>query len=56
MIDLTPEPLKAYQRSRGMMMVAEVLARSELADSARNVLLAARAGADVDPNKELPFL
>ena len=38
-----------------MMLVAEVLARANQPDSARKVLLEARAGADVDPNLELSF-
>jgi hypothetical protein len=39
-----------------MIIAAAVLARTGLADSARHVLLAARAGADVDPQLELPFV
>jgi hypothetical protein len=36
--------------------VAGVLARAHEADSARSVLLRARAGADVDPNHDLTYV
>jgi serine/threonine-protein kinase len=53
---LAPEAERELQRHRGMMIVGAVLARAELPDSARAVLLRARAGADVDPYLELPFI
>jgi serine/threonine-protein kinase len=53
---LVPEAEREYQRHRGMIIVGAVLARADLPDSARAVLLGARAGADVDPNLELPFI
>jgi len=55
-VELTPEGRRAYQRHRTMIWVAEVLSHANLPDSARGILLQARAGADVDPNLELPFL
>jgi hypothetical protein len=51
-----PPPRQEYERHRATIIVAAVLARADLPDSARAVLLAARAGADVDPMGELPFL
>jgi serine/threonine-protein kinase len=51
-----PPPRQEYERHRATIIVAAVLARADLPDSARSVLLAARAGADVDPRGELPFL
>jgi hypothetical protein len=38
------------------MFVGAVLARAELKDSARHVLVAARAGREADPQQELPSL
>ncbi len=38
------------------MLVGGILARANLADSARAVLVRARAGFDVDPTRELPFI
>jgi TolB-like protein len=52
---LAPESRREYQRHRAMMIAGAVLARAGLADSARAVLLHARAGADVDPRQELPY-
>ena len=53
---LAPESRRAYEHHRVMIIAAAVLVRAGLADSARHVLLAARAGADVDPNLELPYV
>jgi serine/threonine-protein kinase len=53
---LAPESRREYQRHRAMMIAGAVLARAGLADSARAVLLRARAGADVDPRLELPYV
>jgi serine/threonine-protein kinase len=44
---------RAYSDKYGRVIVAGALARAGLADSARHVLLAARATPDVDPNREL---
>jgi eukaryotic-like serine/threonine-protein kinase len=54
-VELTPDARRPYEHHRTLILVAEVLARADLPDSARAVLLRARAGADVDPNLELPF-
>jgi len=52
---LAPESRREYQRHRAMMIAGAVLARAGLADSARAVLLRARAGADVDLFMDLPY-
>jgi len=51
-----PDSRREYERHRAMIIVGAVLARAGLPDSARAVLLRARAGADVDPQRELPFV
>lgn len=51
---LTPKSDSAYLNHLGRLIVGGALARAGLADSARKVLLAARAGRDVDPDQELP--
>jgi serine/threonine-protein kinase len=56
MENLTPDPVREHQRHRGEMIVGGVLARAELADSARAVLLGAREGFDADPTGELLFI
>jgi hypothetical protein len=38
-----------------LILVAEVLAKTDQPDSARTLLLQSRAGADVDPDHELSF-
>lgn len=53
---LAPESRREYEHHRVMIIAAAVLVRAGLADSARRVLLAARAGANVDPNLELPYV
>lgn len=55
-VERAPEARREYERHRTLMLVANVLAHASLADSARAVLLTARAGADVDPNFDLPFI
>ena len=52
---LSPEADHAYQQILGQMLVGGVLARAELADSARSVLLKARATrtAESDPTQDL---
>src|SRR2546422_4471098 len=49
----TPPPLKPFEMHRAKMIVGAVLARAGLGDSARQVLVAARAGPDVDPQQDL---
>jgi TolB-like protein len=51
---LTSPDRRPYVGSMTRMIVGGVLARANLADSARSVLLAARADPDVDPGQELP--
>jgi TolB-like protein len=50
-----PQPNRDYERHRASIVAAAVLTRADLPDSARAVLVAARAGADVDPMHELPY-
>lgn len=50
---LVPESLRQFEGHRALMVVGGVLARAGLADSARNVLVAARAGREVDPERQL---
>jgi tetratricopeptide (TPR) repeat protein len=52
---LAPASRRDYEHHRTMMVTGAVLARAGLPDSARAVLLRARAGADVDPQLELPY-
>jgi serine/threonine-protein kinase len=54
-VEHAPLPQRDYQRSRTSIVTAAVLARAELADSARAVLVRSRVGADVDPTRELPY-
>jgi len=56
LVALAPEPIREYRGHRARMIVGGVLARAGLSDSARAVLLGARAGFDVDPTGELPFI
>jgi tetratricopeptide (TPR) repeat protein len=51
--DGTPEPDREFMRHAMGIVVGGVLARAELRDSARNVLVAHRAGPDVDPTLQL---
>ena len=53
---LAPEPVRPYQTRRAQMVVGGILARAGLADSARAVLVRARAGAEIDPTQELTFV
>jgi TolB-like protein len=55
-VDAAPEPQKPLEEHKTLMWVGEVLARAGLPDSARSVLVEARAGADVDPDQELVYL
>jgi TolB-like protein len=54
LVTRSPERLRAFEERKGKILVAGALARANLADSARHVLLQAREGArDVDPALEL---
>ncbi len=53
---VTPPPIKPFEMHRAQMIVGAVLARAGLGDSARHVLVAARAGPDIDPQQELVSL
>ncbi len=52
----TPLPRRVAEHHRAQMFVGAVLARAGLKDSARHVLVAARAGREADPQQELPSL
>jgi TolB-like protein/tRNA A-37 threonylcarbamoyl transferase component Bud32 len=52
---LAPERQREYERRLATIIAAAVCAKAGLADSGRAVLLRARAGADVDPQRLLPF-
>jgi len=47
---------REYRRRRGALLVAMGLANAGLSDSARAVALRARAGADVDPTRDLIYV
>ncbi len=48
-----PEPVRQFQERFDRILVAVALARAQLPDSARHVLLAARADRNIDPRGEL---
>jgi serine/threonine-protein kinase len=50
---LQSESLREFAGHRARMVVGGVIARAGLADSARSVLVAARAGREVDPERQL---
>jgi serine/threonine-protein kinase len=50
---LVPAQIGELERHRTRMVVGGVLARADLADSARHLLEAARAGPDIDPDQQL---
>jgi serine/threonine-protein kinase len=50
---LLPEFRREYYRREGQMLVAAAIARAGLADSARSVLVGARATPDIDPDRSL---
>jgi len=52
----SPPQVRDVNRLRGYMYVGMALARAGEADSARSVLLAGRAGTDIDPLRELALL
>jgi TolB-like protein len=51
--EMVPEPQREYYVAEGAMIVAGVLARAALPDSARSVASRSRVGPDVDPQQEL---
>jgi serine/threonine-protein kinase len=51
----TPESDWVFARLKSQMMVAAVLARAGLGDSARRVAIGSRAGSDVDPSRSLVY-
>jgi serine/threonine-protein kinase len=48
-----PKPQQPQQRLINNVIVAAILARAELRDSARRVIVKSQAGADIDPGREL---
>ncbi len=54
--EASPPQVREVNRRRGMMYIAIGLAHAGQADSARSVIYAARAGADIDPLRDLPHL
>jgi len=55
-VALYPPPQREYRRRRGSLLVAMALANTIHQDSARAVALRARAGADVDPTRDLIYV
>jgi serine/threonine-protein kinase len=55
-VALYPPPQRDYRRRRGSLLVAIALANTIHKDSARAVALRARAGADVDPTRDLIYV
>jgi hypothetical protein len=53
---LSPESRRDYNRRYAHLTVGGVLARAGLTDSARSVLLSARAGPEVDPTRNLLYI
>lgn len=54
--ELSPPQAREFQRRRGQMFVSMALVRAGMPDSARAVAVAARAGSDLDPLRELAQL
>lgn len=52
----SPPQVREVNRRRGMMYISIALARAGMADSAKSVIYAARAGADIDPLRDLAQL
>lgn len=52
----SPPQVREVNRRRGMMYISIALAHAGMADSARAVVYAARASADIDPLRDLPQL
>jgi TolB-like protein len=55
-VAMYPPPQRDFRRRYGELEVAFALANAGLKDSARAVALRARAGADVDPTRDLVYL
>jgi len=55
-VALYPPPQRDFRRRYGQLEVAFALVNAGLKDSARAVALRARAGADVDPTRDLVYL
>jgi TolB-like protein/tRNA A-37 threonylcarbamoyl transferase component Bud32 len=55
-VRLTPPPEREFQRRNGQMVVAMALARAGLKDSADAVATRARAGAELDPTRDLALM
>jgi serine/threonine-protein kinase len=53
MVDRTPERQREYQRLNGRMIVAAILARAGLKDSARRVAAQARSTPELDPMRDV---
>ena len=56
MVERIPEAQRPLLSRVGQIFVAEVLARSALPDSARNVLMNARVSPEMDPNQALSYV
>jgi tetratricopeptide (TPR) repeat protein len=54
-LERSPASLRPFNKLKGQMFVALVLARAGLVDSARNLLLHSRGDATVDPTRELAY-
>ena len=52
-LEVLPPPAREYYRLEGQILVAGVLGRAELTDSAKAVLDRSRATPDIDPEREL---
>ena len=56
-VERSPQPDRDFRQRRGSMLVAAALARADLADSARAVILRSRApDAQSDPTREIAYL
>ncbi|HEU4648013.1 MAG TPA: serine/threonine-protein kinase [Gemmatimonadales bacterium] len=54
-LERSPASLRPFNKLKGQMFLALVLARASLADSARNLMLHSRGDATVDPTRELAY-
>jgi len=54
-VELSPEDVRQFNRSLGMIYMGMALVRADMPDSARAVLLAARPTAEVDPLRGLLY-
>jgi serine/threonine-protein kinase len=55
LVQAAAEQDKEYQRMNGQMLVAGVLARAGLADSARRLATRSRGRSEIDPNRDLLY-